>query len=86
MPLYLHKREKEIAPCNMGQWLSPAIQRHMLHPSVKRKSSHSSKLLQKRNITSRKQKRERDSSLLPAELMRTWTASARTPPKGTSSA
>ncbi|KAI8209243.1 hypothetical protein K4K52_000679 [Colletotrichum sp. SAR 10_76] len=33
-PLFFHKTEKEIAPCNMGQWLSPAIQRHMLHPPV----------------------------------------------------
>ncbi|KAE9582603.1 hypothetical protein CGMCC3_g1639 [Colletotrichum fructicola] len=33
-PLFLHKRKKEIAPCNMGPWLSPAIRLHMLHPPV----------------------------------------------------
>lgn len=33
-PLFLNKREKEIVACNMGQRLSPAIQRHMLHPPV----------------------------------------------------
>ncbi|CAI0645924.1 unnamed protein product [Colletotrichum noveboracense] len=33
-PLFLHKRQKEIAPCNMGQWLSQGIQRHMLHAPV----------------------------------------------------
>lgn len=31
-PSYLHKREQEIAPFNMGRWLTPRIQECMLNP------------------------------------------------------
>jgi hypothetical protein len=33
-PSYLHRRERALEDCNMGRWLSPAIQARMLKPPV----------------------------------------------------
>ncbi|KAF4921956.1 hypothetical protein CGCVW01_v005611 [Colletotrichum viniferum] len=76
-PLFLHRREKEIAPCNMGQWLSPACQRHMQPCCIRqllstdcprRKSLHYSRLLRKRSTTCQRQKRTRDSKSLAGSI------------------